>query len=96
LAVVIIDAPSLIKARLKAAVRKIDAGAQFSDHQKRDAVLAAVKDAARRLRRWPATIPDRVCVRRHWARAGRDEETVLRSNQETDLEKLENVAPAAG
>ena len=50
----------------------------------RDTVLAAVKDAARRLRRWPSAILDGVCARRHSARAGRDEETALRSNKETD------------
>src|ERR1700688_1557825 len=54
------------------------------DHPKRDTVLAAVKDAARRLRRWPAAILDSGCARRHWPRAGRDEETALGSNKETD------------
>jgi hypothetical protein len=44
------------------------------------------KDAARRLRRWPSAILDGVCARRHSARAGRDEETALRSNKETDQE----------
>ena len=44
-----------------------------------DAVLAAVKDAARRLRRWPKrAILDRGCARRPHAQAGRDEETALR------------------
>src|ERR1700730_13399672 len=47
------------------------------DQRKRDTVLAAVKDATRRLRRWPAAILDSVCARRHWTDAGRDEETAL-------------------
>src|ERR1700683_1817009 len=47
------------------------------------------KDAARRLRRWPKrAILDRGCARRPHAQAGRDEETALRSNQETDPERL--------
>ena len=54
------------------------------DQRKRDTVLAAVKDATRRLRRWPAAILDSVCARRHWTDAGRDEETALGSNKETD------------
>ena len=46
--------------------------------RKRDTVLAAVKDASRRLRRWPkGAILDCGCARRHWADAGRDEETAL-------------------
>lgn len=36
------------------------------------AVLATVKDAARRLRRWPAAILDRRCARRRPAILGRD------------------------
>src|SRR5258708_2455335 len=53
-----------------------------------DTMLAAVKDAARRLRRWPKrAILDGGCARRHWADAGRDEETALRSNKETELKK---------
>jgi hypothetical protein len=51
------------------------------------AMLDAVKDAARRLWRWPAAILDRGCARRHSARAGRDEETALGSNKETDQEE---------
>jgi hypothetical protein len=48
------------------------------DPRKRDTVLAAVKDASRRLRRWPKrAILDCGCARRHWANAGRDEETAL-------------------
>ena len=47
------------------------------DQRKRDTVLAAVKDATRRLRRWPAAILDSVCARRHWTDAGRHEETAL-------------------
>jgi transposase len=55
---------------------------------KRDTVLAAVKDAARRRRRWPKrAILDRGCARCHWATAGRDAETALRSNKETDLKE---------
>ncbi len=55
---------------------------------KRDTVLAAVKDAARRRRRWPKrAILDRGCARCHWATAGRDGETALRSNKETDLKE---------
>jgi hypothetical protein len=57
-------------------------------------VLAAVKA-------WPAkheyrrtrgatAILDSGCARRHVARTGRDEETVLRSNQETDLTEADN------
>ena len=38
----------------------------------------------RRLRRWPSAILDSGCARRHWATAGRDGETALRSNKETD------------
>ena len=57
----------------------------------RDTVLAAVKDASRRLRRWPAAILDRGCARRHSATAGRDEETALQSNQETDQERLRRL-----
>jgi hypothetical protein len=53
-----------------------------------DTVLAAVKDAARRRRRWPKrAILDRGCARCHWATAGRDGETALRSNKETDLKE---------
>ena len=53
-----------------------------------DTVLAAVKDAARRHRRWPKrAILDRGCARCHWATAGRDTETALRSNKETDLKE---------
>jgi len=48
------------------------------DPRKRDTVLAAVKDASRRLRRWPkGAIRDCGCARCHWANAGRDEETAL-------------------
>ena len=58
------------------------------DLRKRDTVLAAVKA-------WPVqgracgkrsatAILDCGCARRHWASAGRDEETALRSNKETD------------
>jgi hypothetical protein len=58
------------------------------DLRKRDTVLAAVKA-------WPVqdracgkrsatAILDCGCARRHWANAGRDEETALRSNKETD------------
>jgi len=48
------------------------------DPRKRDTVLAAVKDASRRLRRWPkGAILDCGCARCHWANAGRDEETAL-------------------
>ncbi len=48
------------------------------DPRKRDTVLAAVKDASRRLRRWPKrAILDCGCARCHWANAGRDEETAL-------------------
>ena len=57
------------------------------DHPKRDTVLAAVKDAARRRSRWPAAILDRGCARCHSAQAGRDEETVLGSNKETDQQE---------
>jgi hypothetical protein len=50
------------------------------------AVLGAVNDAARRLRRWPAALIDRPCARRLVRSAGRDEGTVaLRSNQGTSL-----------
>jgi hypothetical protein len=35
----------------------------------RDTVLAAAKDASRRLRRWPAAILDGACARRHSIRA---------------------------
>jgi hypothetical protein len=60
------------------------------DHRKRDTVLATVKDAARRLRRWPKrAILDRGCARRHWAKAGRDGKTALRSNKKTDQEASE-------
>lgn len=46
--------------------------------RKRDTVLAAVKDASRRLWRWPkGAILDGGCARCHWANAGRDEETAL-------------------
>src|SRR6266852_1617269 len=48
------------------------------DQHERDTVLAAVKDATRRLWRWPkGAILDSVCARRHSAIAGRDEETAL-------------------
>ena len=48
------------------------------DPRKRDTVLAAVKDASRRLRRWPkGAIRDCGCARCHWANAGRDEETAF-------------------
>ena len=48
------------------------------DPRKRDTVLAAVKDASRRLRRWPkGAILDCGCARCHRANAGRDEETAL-------------------
>jgi hypothetical protein len=61
------------------------------DLRKRDTVLAAVKA-------WPAqggacgkpsatAILDCGCARCHWADAGRDEETALRSNKETDLKE---------
>jgi hypothetical protein len=50
----------------------------------RDTVLDAVKDAARRLWRWPSAILDGVCARHHRANAGRDGETTLRSNKETE------------
>jgi hypothetical protein len=33
-------------------------------------------------------ILDGGCARRHWARAGRDEETALRSNKETEPKKI--------
>src|SRR5262249_8866242 len=53
-----------------------------------DTVLAAVKDAARRRRRWPKrAILDRGCARCHWATAGQDGETALRSNKENDLKE---------
>jgi hypothetical protein len=74
----------LFKRRPRALHRAGGADRRGPDHHKRDTVLAAVKDAARRLRRWPAAILDRGCARRHSAAAGRDEETALRSNQETD------------
>jgi hypothetical protein len=46
------------------------------------------KGAARRLRRWPnRAILDGGCARCHSAPAGRDEETALRSNKETDQRK---------
>src|SRR5262249_3492440 len=57
------------------------------DLRKRDTVLAAVKDASRRRRRWPSAILDCGCARCHSAYAGRDEETALRSNKETDVKK---------
>jgi hypothetical protein len=44
--------------------------------------------APRRLRRWPAAILERGCARRRSAAAGRDEETALQSNQETDQKRL--------
>jgi hypothetical protein len=48
------------------------------DHRKCDTVLATVKDAARRLPRWPKrAILDRGCARRQWAKAGRDGKTAL-------------------
>jgi len=54
----------------------------------RDTVLATVKDATRRPWRWPKrAILDGVCARCHWARAGRDGETAIRSNKETDQTK---------
>ena len=58
------------------------------DHCQRDTVLAAVKAWPGEGRAWGsdgATASlDRVCARRPWGKAGRDEETALRSNQETD------------
>ncbi len=66
------------------------------DPRKRDTVLAAVKDASRRLRRWPKrAILDCGCARCHWANAGRDEETAPRSNKETGQEKANPLAPAS-
>lgn len=65
--------------------RRGPAPAGRPDRRQRDIVLAAVKDAARRRRRWPAAILDRACARCPRATAGRDEETALRSNQETDV-----------
>jgi len=63
---------------------------------KRDTMLAAVKDAARRRRRWPKrAILDRGCARCHWATAGRDAETASGRTKKLTLKKLENVAPAA-
>jgi hypothetical protein len=62
------------------------------DHPKRDTVLAAVKawpgGAGARRTVGATAILDGGCARRHWARAGRDEETVLRSNQETDQKEV--------
>src|SRR4029077_7880252 len=49
-----------------------------------DAVLAAVKDASRRLWRRPAALLERICAPRPAAMAGRDEEAVPWSNQEAD------------
>jgi len=57
------------------------------DLRKRDTVLAAVKDASRRRRRWPSAILDCGCARCHSAYAGRDEETALRSSKETDVKQ---------
>src|SRR6516165_4403721 len=64
------------------------------DLRKRDTVLAAVKA-------WPVqgracgkrsatAILDCGCARRHWASAGRDEETALRSNKETDPQEAKS------
>jgi hypothetical protein len=45
----------------------------------------------RAAKRWPkGAILDSICARCPWARAGRDEETVLRSNKETDQSGKEN------
>src|SRR5580692_7999104 len=62
---------------------------QRPDRPQRDAVLATVKawptDAEARRRPFAATAsPDGVCARRHPKTAGRDEETALGSNKETD------------
>src|SRR5260221_9773415 len=66
------------------------------DPRKRDTVLAAVKDASRRLRRWPKrAILDCGGARGHWANAGRDEETAPRSNKETGQEKANPLAPSS-
>src|SRR4029077_2122547 len=57
----------------------------------RTAAATAILDRGRRAahcRTAAATaILDGGCARRHWARAGRDEETVLPSNKETDQEE---------
>jgi hypothetical protein len=59
-------------------------------------VLATVKDAARRLQRWPKrAILDRGCARRHWAKAGRDGKTALGSNRKTDQKEAAENGPAA-
>jgi len=61
------------------------------DQDQRDTVLATVKA-------WPGddgvrgtctatAILDGVCARRHWTDVGRDEETALRSNKETDQDR---------
>jgi hypothetical protein len=63
---------STAHAALRAAARRARRSPR-SRPRKRDTVLAAVKDAARRLRRWrKRAILDGACARRHWARAGRD------------------------
>ncbi len=76
--------------------RRWPAQAGRPDLRQRDIVLAAVKDAARRLRRWPAAILDRSYARCLGATAGRDEETAPRSNQETELRRtLPQLQPLA-
>ena len=61
------------------------------DLRKRDTMLAAVKawpvEGRARGKRSATAIPDCGCARCHWANAGRDEETALRSNKETDLKE---------
>ena len=58
-----------------------------SPHQiERCAVLAAVKTAKRRLRRWPRPVLT-AAPRGAVGRAGRDEETALQPNKETLISK---------
>src|SRR5579883_353301 len=61
------------------------------DLRKRDTVLAAVKawpvEGGACGKRSATASLDCGCARRHWATAGRDEETALRSNKETDIKE---------
>ena len=53
------------------------------------------KDAARRRRRWPKrAILDRGCARRHWAKAGRDEERPPGRTKKLTTKSQNDAVPA--